>query len=295
MSEMEQHYIDSFNQNLQLLTQQRGTKLRKSVDEGPQEGEGARVVDQFGEASSKKNRATNSDTVYSETPRAARWVYPVTYDWNELIDKIDKVKVAVKDPTSKLMLAGAAELGRNTDEEIASAYFADAKTGPKGAGTAAFPSSQQVIVGTGASGATGMNFEKILAGLEILRGNEVDLDFEELWMPLSAKQLRNLENEIKVTSREYNAMYDTTTGKLKMIMGINLQLTEKLPKNASNQRRVPLYAKSGMYLGVWTDVTGKITPEIATKNYATQVHGDLMIGATRTEEKKVVEIICAES
>lgn len=259
------------------------------------QGEGARIVDQFGEAASTKNRTSNSDTIYSETPRKARWVYPVTYDWNELVDKIDKVKTAVQDPTSKLMLAGAAELGRNIDEEIASAYFGTAKTGPKGAGSEAFPSSQQVAVATGASGATGMNFEKILAGLEILRANEVDLDFEELWMPLAAKQMRNLENEIKVTSKDYNAMYDTSTGKLKQIMGINLVLTQKLPVDGSSYRRVPLYAKSGMHLGVWTDVTGKITPELPTKNYATQVHGDIMIGATRTEEKKVVEIKCSEA
>src|SRR5574343_707896 len=113
MPEIEQHYIDSYIGNLQMLGQQRGTKLRKTVDESPVEGEGARIVDQFGEASSTKNRSSNSDTQYSETPRSARWVYPVTYDWNELVDKIDKVKTAVKDPTSKLMLAGAAELGRN--------------------------------------------------------------------------------------------------------------------------------------------------------------------------------------
>jgi len=294
MPNIEQHYIDSFNTNLELLVQQRGTKLRKSVDESTQEGEGARVLDQFGESTTTKNRSSNSDTIYSDTPRDARWVYPVTYDWNELVDKIDKVKTAVKDPTSKLMMAGAAALGRNIDDEISAAYFGDAKTGVRGGTTTSFPAGQQVGVTVGAGAATGLNFEKILAGLEILRGNELDMDFEELYMPISAKQLRNLENEIKVTSREYNAMYDTTTGKLKMIMGINLIHSERLPTDSNSYRRVPLYAKSGMHLGVWSDISGKITPEVPTKNYATQVHGDCMIGATRSEEEKVVEIKCSE-
>ena len=48
-----------------------------------------------------------------------------------------------------------------------------------------------------------------------------------------------------------------------------------------------------MMLGFWNDVTGRVS-ERDDKSYATQVYASTTIGATRLEEAKVVEILCAE-
>ena len=76
-------------------------------------------------------------------------------------------------------------------------------------------------------------------------------------------------------------------------MGFNFIHTERLPLNGSSQRRVPAFAKSGMHLGLFNDINTMIS-ERADKGYATQVYVKGTFGATRTEEGKVVEIVCAE-
>ena len=48
-----------------------------------------------------------------------------------------------------------------------------------------------------------------------------------------------------------------------------------------------------MHLGFWNDINTNIS-ERADKGYATQVYVKGTFGATRTQEKKVVEIKCAE-
>jgi hypothetical protein len=66
---------------------------------------------------------------------------------------------------------------------------------------------------------------------------------------------------------------------------------ERLPVDVSTHRRVIAWAKSGLHLGMWNDINTKIS-ERADKSYASQVYVKGTFGATRTEEKKVVEILC---
>ena len=68
---------------------------------------------------------------------------------------------------------------------------------------------------------------------------------------------------------------------------------ELLGLDGSSDRRCIAGAKSGLHLGIWNDITTKIS-ERADKSYATQVYVKGTFGATRVEEGKVVEIICDE-
>jgi len=54
------------------------------------------------------------------------------------------------------------------------------------------------------------------------------------------------------------------------------------------------YAKSGIHLGMWNDINTQISQR-ADKSYATQIYVKGTFGATRTEEKKVVDILCNEA
>lgn len=289
------HYRIQFADNIALLLQQRGSKLASTVMPGSYKGKAASVVDQFGPTAAKKRTGRYAPKTPANTPVDRRWVYPAAYDWMDLIDSLDKLQT-ILDPQSSYVQNATNALGRAKDDEIIAAYFGTAKTGEQGGTSTAFPSGQRVSVDTGGTG-SGLNVAKLRAGKKILMANEVDLDVDELWCPITAVQHDNLLNEIQVISSDFNGNEKPVLqdGKVTRFLGINFVHCERLLLNGSSQRRVPLYAKSGMHLGVWEDIKTSVTVREDLEGDPIQVSAAGVFGATRTEEKRVVELVCAES
>ena len=286
------HFVQQYTTNVQLLLQQKGSKLRNTVTVGSYTGKAAKAIEQVGPVTAQKRTIRHGDTPLISTPADARWVFPVDYEWADLIDDQDKLRMLI-DPTSSYSQNGAYALGRAMDDEIISAFFADAKTGENGSTTTIFGVDQDVVVATGSTGATGLNISKLREAKKILMQNEVDIDNDPLFCIITASQHDDLLNEAQAISLDYNTRPVLVDGKITAFMGFNFIHTERLPLNSSSQRRVPAFAKSGMHLGLFNDINTMIS-ERADKGYATQVYVKGTFGATRTEEGKVVEIVCAE-
>jgi hypothetical protein len=286
------HFVQQYTTNVQLLLQQKGSKLRNTVTVGSYTGKAAKAIEQVGPVTAQKRTIRHGDTPLISTPADARWVFPVDYEWADLIDDQDKLRMLI-DPTSSYSQNGAYALGRAMDDEIISAFFADAKTGENGSTTTVFGADQDVVVATGSTGATGLNISKLREAKKILMQNEVDIDNDPLFCIITAQQHDDLLNEAQAISLDYNTRPVLVDGKITAFMGFNFVHTERLPLNSSSQRRVPAFAKSGMHLGMFNDINTMIS-ERADKGYATQVYVKGTFGATRTEEGKVVEIVCAE-
>lgn len=286
------HFVQQYTTNVQLLLQQKGSKLRNAVSVGSYTGKAAKAIEQVGPVTAQKRTIRHGDTPLISTPANARWVFPVDYEWADLIDDQDKLRMLI-DPTSSYSQNGAYALGRAMDDEIISAFFADAKTGENGSTTTVFGADQDVVVGTGSTGPTGLNISKLREAKKILMQNEVDIDNDPLFCIITASQHDDLLNEAQAISLDYNTRPVLVDGKITAFMGFNFIHTERLPVNGSSQRRVAAFAKSGMHLGLFNDINTMIS-ERADKGYATQVYVKGTFGATRTEEGKVVEIVCAE-
>ena len=286
------HFVQQYTTNVQLLLQQKGSKLRNAVTVGSYTGKAAKAIEQVGPVTAQKRTIRHGDTPLISTPADARWVFPVDYEWADLIDDQDKLRMLI-DPTSSYSQNGAYALGRAMDDEIITAFFADAKTGENGSTTTSFGANQDVVVATGSTGATGLNISKLREAKKILMANEVDIDNDPLFCIITAQQHDDLLNEAQAISLDYNTRPVLVDGKITAFMGFNFIHTERLPVNSSSQRRVPAFAKSGMHLGLFNDINTMIS-ERADKGYATQVYVKGTFGATRTEEGKVVEIVCAE-
>jgi hypothetical protein len=82
---------------------------------------------------------------------------------------------------------------------------------------------------------------------------------------------------------------------IKRFLGFNFIHSERLPVNGSGQRRVPVWAKTGMHLGIWNDITNDISQRKDIENHPYQLYTAMTLGATRLEEKKVVELPCVEA
>jgi hypothetical protein len=286
------HFVQQYTTNVQLLLQQKGSKLREAVTIGSYTGKAAKAVEQVGAVTAQKRVVRHGDTPLISTPADARWVFPTDYEWADLIDDQDKLRMLI-DPTSSYATNGAYALGRAMDDEIITSFFGDSKTGENGSTTTSFPAGQQVAVGVGAAGATGLNIAKLRAAKKILLANEVDVDNEQLFAVITAEQHDDLLNEAQAVSLDYNTRPVLVDGRITAFMGFNFIHCERLDVDGSSYRRVPVFAKSGVHLGMWNDINTMVS-ERADKGYATQVYVKGTFGATRTEEGKVVEIKCAE-
>lgn len=287
------HFVQQYTTNVQLLLQQKGSKLRNAVTVGSYTGKAAKAIEQVGSVNAQKRTVRHGDTPLISTPADARWVFPNDYEWADLIDDQDKLRMLI-DPQSSYALNGAYALGRAMDDEIIEAFFGTAKTGENGSTNTAFPASQDVDVDVGAAAATGLNIAKLREAKKILMANEVDIDNDPLFCVITAEQHDDLLNEAQAISLDYNTRPVLVDGKITAFMGFNFIHTERLGADGNSYRRVPAFAKSGMHLGMWNDINTMIS-ERDDKGYATQVYVKGTFGATRTEEKKVVEIKCSEA
>ena len=279
-------FVQQYTTNVQLLLQQRGSVLREYCSMGSYTGKAAKAVEQIGAVTAQKKTGRHSDTPLISTPHDARWIFPEDFEWADMIDDQDKLRMLI-DPTSPYAMNGAYALGRSLDDIIIAAALGTAKTGENGSTDTVFATATQQI----AVGATGLTIAKLRTARKILKANEVDVMNDPLYIAVTAQQVDDLLGTTEATSSDFNSVKALVQGDIDSFMGFKFVNIERLGLDGSGDRRCFAWAKSGMHVGMWNDINTRIT-ERADKSYATQVYVKGTFGATRTDEKKVVEIIC---
>jgi hypothetical protein len=293
-------YGQQFASTVALLLQQKGSKLRQAVTEGRHQGSQASPVDQVGAV--EANRVTTRFGAMQRVDAALdrRWVFPTDYDLPQLLDSFDKLRM-LTDPKSSYVTNALYALGRAIDDELISAFFTTtSKTGVTGATSTTFLSTNVVGVNTGGTD-SGMNVNKLRAGKKLLMANEVDLDNDPIYCAITAKEHDELLNEIQVISSDFNGQDKPvlTDGKVTRFLGINFIHCERLATKAlgtddqsGSSTQIPMWAKSGMYLGIWDDINATISQRNDLQGIPWQAYVKGTFGATRLEEKKIVKIWC---
>jgi hypothetical protein len=287
-------YAVQYGTNISLLLQQKGSKLRGAVQTGSYKGKQSEVVTQYGATSARAVSTRYQPIVPVNTPNNRRWVFPEDYDWADLIDNFDKLRL-LADPQSAYSQNGLYAMGRAIDDVIISGIFGANKTGEAGGTTTNFDTAnQQVAVNYAAAGNVGLTVDKLREARRILMENEVDLDAEPAYCAISAEQHDDLLGQLQVTNADFNTDAPVLQdGKVTRFLGINFIHTERLP-TSSGFRRCPVWVPSGVHLGMWNDIASNVTQRRDLSSHPFQVYLMGTFGATRTEEKKVVDILCAE-
>jgi len=293
-------YVHQYSTNIQLLLQQKGSRLRGSVMSGTHVGTQASPVDQIYPVTANKVVSRFAPMPRIDALLTRRWAFPVDYDNNQMIDSFDKLRL-LTDPSSHYVTNAIYALGRAQDAELIDSFFGTAKTGVEGADSTVFASSTQTaIVATGASAHTGLNVAKLRAARRILMSNEVDLDTDPLYCAVTAKQHDELLAEVQVIDADYNGGAPVLLdGKIQRFLGINFIHTELLKTGTDDlggtSRMIPVWAKSGMYLGLWNDIMTDISQRKDIQGLPWQAYAKETIGATRLDEKRVVRVWCYEA
>jgi len=280
-------FVQQYANNVAHLLQQKGSKLRDTVMTGSATGKAAKAVEQVGAVNAVKRTTRHGDTPLISTPHDARWVFPVDYEWADLIDDQDKVRMLIN-PQSPYAVNGAYAMGRAIDDEIIGAFNATSKTGENGT------TDTDLVAGhTLAVSGSALTLAQLQDAKKLLMEAEVDVDNDPIYMAISASQHDDLVRMTSTQSVDTNVERSLVDGRVRSFMGINFVLTERLTVDGSGDRLCPVWAKSGMHLTVWNDITTKIS-EREDKSYATQVYLKTTIGATRLEEGKVVMVTAGE-
>lgn len=279
-------FVSQFSSNIQMLSQQMGSLLRNAVDVETVTGEKA-FFDQVGSAAAVLRTSRHADTPLIETPHSRRMVTMSDYEYADLIDDQDKVRLLV-DPTSTYSRAAAAAMGRAMDDAIIAAALGTALTGKDGSTSTAFATSTNQI----AAGATGLTLAKLISAKEILDAGDVDPSIPR-YIVVSPKQITNLLNSTTVTSSDFNTVKALAMGEINSFVGFNFIVSNRLGVDGSAARRVIAFAGDGIKLAIGREPVARID-ERADKSYATQIYYAMTLGSTRMEEKKVVEVLCTE-
>ncbi len=286
-------YVQQFSSNIQLKLQQKGSRLRNAVMSGMHIGSQASPVDQFGAISANKVTGRYQPMQRVDAPTDRRWCFPQDYDLPQLLDTFDKLRLLI-DPMSSYVENAVYALGRAMDLEIINGLLGTNFTGNNGSTSTTLPSSQVVSVQQGAASSTNLTVAKLRAAKKILLQNEVDLDQDQIFCAINAAAHDNLLSEVQVISQEFNDKPVMVEGKITRFLGVDFIHTELLSTGTDDQSgtstAIPMWAKSGAYLGIWNDINSKITerPDLESIPYQAYVKGTF--GGTRLEEKKVVQI-----
>lgn len=285
------HYVQQYSSNISLLLQQKGSKLRGAVTTGSHTGKAASPVDQFGSIEMQSVTTRFGDMPRVDAPTDRRWVYPSDYDLPQLIDSFDKLRL-ITDPSSTYVQNAVMAAGRQFDRLICSAFTGTAKTGEAGGTSTSFTAGNEVDVATGGANSK-LNVAKLREVKRLMMANFVDFDMEQAFVGITATDHDALLADVQVTSRDFNGGQAVLKdGKITEYMGfgfIHCELIETVLAG-TNEVTLPVWVKSGMYLGIWNDMEHSIDVRSDLQGRPWQVYTKLTAGSTRLEEDKVYAI-----
>jgi hypothetical protein len=290
-TEIEKHYVQTYKNTISLLAQQRQSKLSSLLNVQSCTGVGAAVADQYGTVTARRKTERHEDTKYSDTPRARRWLVPQEYYSAELVDKSDIIRM-LTDPKSPLAEVHVAAMNRAKDSEFFTQIFAAAATGENPtSGTTAFPASANDTAADleVPSTPSGLSPAKLVNQKLKFIQRFVDVDNEPLTVIIPGKGWADMFGQTSFTSSDFNTNKPLVNAPTAVpYAGMNLVTVEHadFPVNSTTEWLLPVFAKSGVVMGVWQDIEVEVQKH-PLKVSSWEVKVTARFGVTRVEEAKV--------
>ena len=266
-SQITTSFVEQYKNNVQLLSQSMGSKLRGAVDVETIQANNA-FFEQIGATAAIKRTSRHGDTPQIDTPHARRRVSLEDYEWADLIDTTDKVRMLI-DPTSSYAKAAAAAMGRAMDDVIIDALGGSAQTGVSGATATVLPAAQKPF---SSSQSDGMTVAKLLTAKKLMDAADVDPSIKR-YVVVSPTQIQDLLNTTEVKSSDFNTVKALAQGSINSFLGFDFIMSNRLKLDATNadDRLCYAFTQDAIKLAIGKDVMAKIS-ERADKSYSTQVY-----------------------
>jgi hypothetical protein len=291
-------WTTQFSTNLQARLQQTTSKLRGKVMEGFHVGKQASPVQYMNPVKLQAPTGRFAPLGRVDTDFQRRWVFPQDGELPQLIDTFDELRTII-DPKSQYVTNAASAVGRAWDDAIIAAAFGTAQIGTDAGGLSGetFSTTNYQVASTFGSGGTasGLTVPKIIELRRIFRHNHVDFETDPITLVVGSQQESDLLNAAQVVSTEFKLVSPTDAdGRVTRILGFDIVYSERLSSSA-NVRNCIAFSKSGLYLGMWKDVTNRVDIRTDLSSLPYQVYTSTTFGATRLETGRVLSVLCADT
>jgi hypothetical protein len=287
--------VNAYRSNIEIQFQQKGSRLRPFV-RNERQGAEFDFYDRIGPVDAQEVKNRHGDTPLNSTPHDRRRVALRDFDWADMIDNKDKIRM-LADPTSAYTQNAVYALGRAQDAVLIEAAFGTAYIGKTGATTVTFPAASEVAVDYVESGSTAnsnLSVGKLRRIRYLLDKAEVTTDSEyDLVAAVDPSQIQALLRTTEVTSSDYNTIKALVNGEVDTFMGFKFVKTNKLVV-ASNIRDCLFFERQGLLLASGTEITVDVGPRRDKRN-SIQVYVCASFGASRMWEEKVIRCKCDET
>lgn len=288
-------YVQSFEGNLRMLSQQGQSLLRQFVTEKHESslmhnwdrlGKGnaraktsARMVSPAG-GDQAGGAGTTAQLLFSRRRTSC-----TTFDAGEIIEAEDP-SMMLADPTTPITATLANAMKRKVDDIIISAANDPAIDGD---GVAqAFPAGQ--IVG---SATTIISVDLLLSVQQLFLANDVDPDEEKI-LVISPTQYRTLMNIDKVTHADYQMQKALATGYLPNFLGFtHTIISNRLGNTTTPPTAGQIYCLAFTRKGIGLHIAKDIWAEVGQRtdlSFAWQLYTAMTMAAVRVEDEHVCRI-----
>jgi len=311
--EITEWFVNSFKSTVIHLVQQKTTRIWQFARHEAQHSK-LQFFDIVGGTEVRKRTARVEDTPNMKMDHMRRGVMLHDYDWGNMVDGIDKIRM-LNMPTSEYVIEAKNAFNRKKDSIMIDAFDAPVFEGEEGTTITQFPYATNANASSDKTDLTG---GLTILGLRTLkkafRKDEVlDEEGEKLLihMAVSADELDTLLDNTEVTSADYNTVKALVHGDVDTFMGFKFHHTEQLNLEESDKyfddttgkysavqgagagkstvkgfRKCVAWLDRGMINTSGEEVNAKIT-ERDDKSYAVQAYVKMSHGSARLEDKLV--------
>ena len=290
-------YADDFKIGYELALQQKTSRFRDKVKwAAPVKADGAQMFDHILPFEAETGGSDYEDTKWTHPEMAPRWAFPIPIRVTVPISTTDRLSM-LADPSNDLTQSILAAQNRALDGKIiVPAFYRDVTGGKDKDKTYAFAPGQVIDQNVGAN-ASGINRDKMDAAYELFEAAEVDLDEEMPWMAITPRQHRILRNLAEVKNRDFDKLGGVMKdGRVTQFLGFHVFVSNRLNKVTISDVtyvEMPVWVPSGMAVQPWLEPRVRISDR-PDKNHVTQLFCEARYGAIRTEEERVIKILCNE-
>lgn len=286
-------FVNQYKANLEILLQQKGSKLRPYVRVESQSAE-FDFYDRISATEADEVTVRHGDTPLKSTPHDRRRVGLRDFDWADLIDRPDRIRLLV-DPTGPYTTNALYAMGRKMDDVIIERATGSAWTGKTGSTEVTFPAGQIIAVDyveSGAAANSNLTIGKLRRAKTMFEAAEVD-DDEARFIFVTSNQLHALLRTTEITSADYATVKALVEGRIDTFLGFKFVRSERLRK-VGNNRSVLAWTQGAMLLALGQELMVDVGPRRDKRN-ATQIYVCGTWDAVRMEEGRVIEILADET
>lgn len=287
--------VQAYRANIDIKFQQMMSRLQPAVRCETQHAE-FDFYDRIGATDAVAVTSRHGDTPLISTPHDRRRVALQDFDWADLIDNKDKIRM-LADPTSAYVTNAVAAFNRAKDDVIIAAAFGTAYTGKTGATSTTFPAASEIAVNyveSGTAANSNLTIGKLRKARYLLDKSEATIEGEyDLFICVDPSQVQSLLRTTEVTNSDYNTVKALVAGQIDTFMGFKFIKSNRLTV-ASSIRECICFERQGLLLATGMEIKVDVGPRRDKRN-SVQVYVCASFGATRMWEEKVLRIKCDET